>query len=197
MLQGKGAVMSTSWLRWALAAAMIAVVVYHLARLAESRLGRHPARFDVELTHAAMGVVMTVMLVGSLAASDGRRLAMLFAAPLVWFIWRGMHSYVMDGPRAVGMPARQVIGCAAMVYMLIALTGASSAATAVSGMSMPATASPVPSPLLAGLLAVATLGVAGWTVMRARTTGASVRPALTVGCQLAMNATTVYMLVAM
>lgn len=181
--------MSMSWLRWVFAAAMLGVAVFHLVRLVSSRRRHRP---DAEFTHAAMAVVMTVMLVGVLAPANGRLLALCFAAPLGWFVWRGLHSFVMDGVRTVGAPVRLVVGCAAMVYMLVALAAAS---TSMPGMAMPSAS--LLSPVIAGALLVATLGVAAWTVTRPVAVGLPSRPALAAGCQLAMNAATVYMLVAM
>jgi hypothetical protein len=186
--------MSTSWLRWAFAAAMIGVALFHVIRMIAPRARQRPDSMDAEITHAAMGVVMTVMLLGVLAPAEGRRLAVLFAIPLVWFVWRGLHSYVMDGPQAVGTPTRHVVGCAAMVYMLVAVSGPR-AASSMPGMSMAST-SPS-SPVAAGALLVATVGVALWTVARPRAVGLPAQPALAAGCQLAMNAATVYMLLAL
>ncbi len=176
--------MSTDWLRWLIAAAMAGVVLFHVVRL-RSRSHRR----DADLTHAAMGVVMSVMLIGVLAPSDSRRLALAFAAPLLWFVWRGMYGYVMDGVRALGPPIRLVVGCAAMVYMLAV---PSTATPSMSRMTMSAG-----SPTVVGALLVATLGVAAWTVTRPATVGLPRTPALAAGCQLAMNAATVYMLMAM
>ena len=57
--------------------------------------------------------------------------------------------------------------------------------------------------MLDALLSVAIVGVAGWTLLllvrglRARTHHGGVTPALGASCQLAMNVTTVYMLVSM
>jgi hypothetical protein len=187
--------MSTSWLRWAFAAAMIGVAIFHITRLLASRARHGPDRADAELTHVAMGVVMTAMLLGVLAPIESRRLAMLFALPLVWFVWRGVHSYVLDGPRAVGAPTRHVVGCAAMVYMLVAVSGASTAVSTMPGMSMASTSHSLP--IVPGTLLLATLAVAVSTVVRPRTVGLPATPALAAGCQLAMNAATVYMLMAM
>jgi hypothetical protein len=179
--------MSTSWLRWLCAAAMIGVVLFHVVRLVSARA--RGVRPDAELAHAAMGAVMAVMLVGVLGPSDGRLLAVGFAASLVWFVWRGLHSFVMDGARAVGAPVRLVVGCAAMVYMLVVLS--------LAGPSMPGMTMPVGSPALVVTLLVATLGVAAWTLIRPVALGLPRSPALAAGCQLAMNAATVYMLVAL
>jgi hypothetical protein len=74
------------WLRWAFAVAMIAVALYHLARLVMSRVVRRTTAVDVELSHAAMGAVMAMMLVGTLAGPDGRLLALIFGAPTLWFV---------------------------------------------------------------------------------------------------------------
>jgi hypothetical protein len=186
--------MSTSWLRWTFAAATIAVALFHVTRLVVSGAWGRRHGVDADLTHAAMGAVMAVMLLGGLGPSESRRLAVLFGIPLVWFAWRSMHAYVMDGPRSVGTPARHVVGCAAMVYMLLAVSSTTLAASSMPGMSM---ASPsLSAPIATTTLLVATIGVALWTMARPRAVGVPETPALAAGCQLAMSAATAYMLMA-
>jgi hypothetical protein len=82
-----------------------------------------------------------------------------------------------------------------MVYMLVAGSGAATAASPMPGMSMASTS--LSSPIVTGTLLVATLAVALWTAARPRAVGLPATPALAAGCQLAMNAATAYMLVAM
>jgi hypothetical protein len=208
------------WLRWTLAAAMIAVVCYHLARLASARVRQRPIHHDVELGHAGMGVVMTAMLVGSLSVSLSRGLALAFVVSMLWFASRSVRNYLLAGPRGVARLLGPAVGCAAMVYMLAVLAGvgrwSATAGTSTAGMhemSMPGMSmdgmsahghsSPLAmlaSPVVAGALVLATVALAAWTVsrrpLRAEFGGNSAACALGIGCGLAVNVTTVYMLVA-
>ncbi len=194
--------MPADWLPWLLAAAMVGVAAYHVARLIATRVRHHAASMDVELTHAAMGAAMTAMLVGLVAPAADLWLALPFVAMATWFAVRGVHTYVMDGvtPRAVAA-AWQVVGCAAMAYMLLAVVR-SATTTHMAGMVMGGNGrSDVSWPGLRLLLVGATVAWAGWTMFRVvdgRSTSAGAgRVGLSAGCQLAMNMTTVYMLVAM
>ncbi|MDT5182076.1 MAG: hypothetical protein QOI29_234 [Mycobacterium sp.] len=224
--------MSTpGWLRWTLAAAMIAVVCYHLARLASARLRQRPIHHDVELGHAGMGVVMAAMLVGSLSVSLSRGLALVFVVSMLWFASRSIRRYVLVGPRGVAPLLGPALGCAAMVYMLAVLAGvggsSATAGTSMAGipemsipeMSMPGMSMPgmsmdgmsahghsspltlLASPVMAGALVLGTVALAAWTVsrrpLRAQFGGNSAASALGIGCGLAVNFTTVYMLVVM
>ena len=164
------------WVRWTLAVMMMVAAGYHL-----SRGVRRSARLDAELAHGAAGVAMAAMLAGSVATTDARALAVAFALPLLWFAWRSVHVYVLDGPHFVLPTVQVAVGSAAMVYMLAVLTSAH-------GMS---DMSPVSVPVLAWGLAIATVAVTGWTVRR-------LRPgAVATGCQAAMSLTTVVMLITM
>lgn len=162
-----------SSLRWAFAAAIIAVALYHLVRLLRCRALRRPVRHDVELTHAAIGIAMTLMLFGALASKEGRPLALLFAVPTVWFIARAIHGYVMDGAGTLGTSVAQVIGCAAMVYLLgvLAVGGAGMGTAGMSMPSSPAGQRLSPSLLLTGGLVIATAGLGMWAIVRLRGCG--------------------------
>jgi hypothetical protein len=202
-----------AWLRWTLAAAMICVALYHSGRLANShwRRGQRPdpgAQVDVELTHAAMGSAMTLMVLDVMAPGDLRGVGLVFGALTLWFALRAVYSYVMDGPRAADLALRQVIGCAAMTYMLVALAAPSirpavapAVTSEMNGMSMsgvgPSVLSPLSSPVLRVIVIGATVALCGWTFARMRARCADAGPALGLGCQLAVNATTIYMLVTM
>ena len=129
-------------------------------------------------------------------------------ASVPWFASRAVHSYAKKGARAADVSARQVIGCAAMAYMLLVLAASSAQSDvaghmsgAMSAMSMSSGGSQLlttlSSPAFRLLAVGATIGVAGWTILRLRARAADRGPALSVGCQLAVSATTVYMLVAM
>jgi hypothetical protein len=192
------------WLGWALAVLTVAVAGYHLGRLAASRISRTPLRPDVEVTHAAMSITMTMMLLGPLAPLAARCLALIFAVPMMWFACSGVHTYVMDGPtHRAGLVAGPAVACAIMIVMLAALAHPASAST-MAGRSMPDPPSGLVSvsPELRSVLVVATVAVAGWTVARVRTAARALGARPTVarvgtGCQLVVSATTVYMLLSM
>jgi Domain of unknown function (DUF5134) len=196
-----------------LAAVMIVATLYHAGRLLTSRTRHRHSEFDVDLTNAAMGIGMAIMLVGSLTPSASRRWAILFAIPTLWFIWRSLDSYLIDGTRAVGRPLRQALTCAAMLYMFLAtarmastaspMSDMHSASTAVAGMEV--STGPEFGRAVTALLLAAMVGVAVWTcTLLGRGHGAAVctsntasAPGATVTCELAMSVTTVYMLVLM
>jgi hypothetical protein len=212
---------STGWLLWTLTAVMVVVALYHVGRVAGTVLRRPGGvrsrrELDVDLTHATMGVAMALMLVGDLGAGMDERLAVAFVVPATWFVWRAVHDYVMDGPRAVGHHARQAAGCVAMVYMLRAAAIVSSShpppvssmsgMTGMAGMTMSGMSASSPSAAIraAGVLVlVAMSAVAGQnlhamvrrTLRRdARPTCSDRGPAVAESCQLVMNVTAVLML---
>jgi hypothetical protein len=213
---------AVSPIAWILAGAMIATAGYHAGRMVAARVRCRRCEADVDVTHAVMGVAMSLMLVGSLTPGASLRWAMAFAIPAVWFVCRGVHAYVMDGGgQAFGQHVRQGVGCAAMLYMVLATAATGpSAAHGMAGMHTSgaatgpaqgwatATAGLIPSRQLDVLLAVATAGVAIWTwrliwsagrarLATTRPPNTELAPAVTAGCQLAMNVTTIYMLALM
>jgi hypothetical protein len=197
------------WLEWTLAALMVAVALFHVGRLPVWHRQRQARRLlcDVEVSHALTGTVMALMLAGSMAPVDGARLALVFAVPTWWFLSRAVHEYLVAGPgQRAGALAGQVIASAGMVYMLVMMqrTGHVSAAGA-----MPMHAGAIDSvgsaAAVRGMLIAGTVATAVWATRSTRLPwpdavtrgGAMRRSALTVGCQVAMNATTVYMLISL
>lgn len=212
--------MSSAWLSWTFAAVMIATVLYHVSRLMVADAGHR--ELDVDVTHAAMGIGMAGMLLGRLTAGESYWWALGFAVPTAWFATRITWTALGQGARFVGDHVRQLLTSAAMVFMLGAVAATAGTATvavaAVSdmpGMTMPATtggtSTSMSMPHLAAgsrladlLLSLAIVGVAAWTLvivvrrLRARRRdGGAITPAVGASCQLAMNVTTVYMLVLM
>jgi hypothetical protein len=195
-----------AWLGPSLAAVMIATAAYHLARLSVPRV-REP---DVDLAHAAMGVAMAVMLLDPPSGQAAWRWAVPLAVGALWFACRGVHDYVMDGPRAAGHHTQQALVCAAMAYMsavpALPVPAAALPAVSDSGMSMTgmgAAGQATLDRLVPALLIGALVGVAALTCTRVARSGGSGAPArapaatATAGCQLAMIGTGVYMLAAM
>jgi Domain of unknown function (DUF5134) len=186
-------VAGASWLRWSLAALMIAITCYHLVRLAAER--RDEA--DVDLTHAAMGVAMALMLVGALTSGASRVWALAFVAPTLWFVGRSLVGYIRLGLglglAAVGGPVRQTVVSASMLVMLL-VGGAPAARAGTSPMAMPGMSGAHVTGgnvlVLALAAGVAAVAISTASRLRPRTGSSLVNP----GCQLAMNVTTVYML---
>jgi Domain of unknown function (DUF5134) len=183
---------AAGWLRWAIAALMIAIAGYHLARLAIARRRARRTEADVDLTHAAMGAAMAMMLVGALTAQASRGWALAFAGPTLWFVFRTLIDYVRQHP--IGHPLTQAVISGTMVFMLLGT------ATHGSGMAM---ADQGPVLLLAA--AVVAVAIRTTTSIGRRNDSAAggvlasrvLAPNLTAACQLAMNGTTVFMLVLM
>ena len=195
-----------AWLSEALAAVMIAVALFHAARLA--RLRRRSTHPDIDLTHLAMGVAMALMLVATLSARSSLGWALAFAVPTVWFTWRSMQTFVFDGAKALTRHLPHALACGAMVYVLLVLSSAGPASadsTAMPGMQMAPSAMPglngssgtaqwsfLAVPLMIVMCGVAALNAA--QLRRATASGNHI-PAVTNGCQLAMSTTMIYMLV--
>ena len=176
-----------TWLTRTLAAVMLAVALYHAARIVRSRT--RGARIDVDLAHLGMGAAMALMLLVPLSPAWSAGWALGFAAPTLWFGWRTMREYVFGGVQAAARDVPHALACAAMLYMLAvrAVPGPDMAA-----MSMPGSSG---SPVLAVPFAVLMLDVATRNAARLRQLASS--PALVHGCQFAMSSTMVYMLAAM
>ncbi len=205
----RGNMAAPDWVRRILAVAMIGVAMYHLSRLAifrRSGLDPKPTvvQVDVELTHVAMGSAMALMVSDTLAPDDLRGLVLVFVVPMFWFLLRTVRGYVRGGPKLADIAARQVIACAAMAYMLLAVAGTPMRpgfGAGMNGMSMGTSVSPAlsafSSPILRLVVIVAIAGLCAWTVARHRAHAPSAGPAMGVGCQLAVNATTIFMLIAL
>ena len=113
-----------------LAASMLVVVTYCLARLARPSL-RDPAhRRDLDGWHALMGLAMAVMLVASYTRVAALLVLTVFVVGVGWSVTR----LSAPGPRPAYL--RLALGCVAMAAMLLP-TATASAATP---MAAPATA---------------------------------------------------------
>jgi hypothetical protein len=199
-----------AWLGCVLAAVMIAVAGYHGVRLvAACVLGRLRGA-DVGATHVAMGIGMVLMLTGALTPSGSRWWTLGFGAATVWFTWRTMYAYVMDGTAETAAHLRQAVATAAMLYMLLAAARpAVTPPTGHAGMEMHASpgtsglATVVPDRAVGLLLAAVVAAVAAWTgrglasSRRMPDARAALPHVVTGCCQLAMNVTAVLMLLAM
>lgn len=197
---------SVGWLPLGLAGLLVAVTGYHLYHLTPAGHG-HQRRLDVDLSHALMGGLMVWMLGSDLPECVGPWLVVGFGVATAWFACAGVRRYVLDGPGEVGREAVQVAVFAAMTYMLAVMGGLSvpsagrpgglvQSAASMPGMAMPA--GEAGGRVLAGLLLAAVLAAAAWTVRIAVGRARTDRPGrVATGCHLAMDAATVYMLLAL
>lgn len=160
-----------SWLAGALAAVMIAIAVYCVARLAASRLWHRATAVDADGLHVVMGVAMAGMLVPRLGSLPGSAWEGVFGVGAAWFaaqaVWarRGNPA----GRWQCHYPVPHLVECGAMLYMFLAAPGARPAAPRTV-MSMPGmSASPGAArslPALDLVLALFMLGYIVWTADR-------------------------------
>jgi hypothetical protein len=194
-----------SWLRWSLAVLMAAIALYHVVRLVAAHRRRHYGEADVDLTHAAMGSAMAMMLVGAVSLRTSQLWAAGFAGIAAWFVLRTLLGYVRAGAGAVMPPLRQSVLSGAMLLMLLAATtpaAGGAGSTLMRGMAMSDAGASDRGLLflVAAVVAIVAIGTAAGLAPRSRQAAASdgtLAPRMTAACQLAMNATTVYMLLLM
>lgn len=187
--------------------------------------GPHHGYHD-DLAHLVMSTAMAAMLVISFSAHIAMAWGVVIGVPLVWFILRagrvltaGGRSMTSGGARAVIQPMQQVPMFAAMLFMLVVVGSSASAApaasaasrvvtdgTATAGMAMPGmTMGGQVSPDLGGStwsVAVTSLVLVGVlclvAVRHARQLRAAVATQrISLGCQLAMSGTMIYLLALM
>jgi len=175
--------MTPSWLLDVFAALMLAVAAVSGARLGASWAGaraagrpRLPADADADAAHVLMGIAMAGSLASGLSTLPGSVWAVIFAILVMWFGWR-VFTESRERPAsalASGHHVPHLVHSAAMVYMFVAVTGASTAA----GGGMPGMAGGSMSGM--GTLRAPTIGVifvlmlVGWVVVDVNriTTGA-------------------------
>lgn len=131
-----------AWLSGTLAAVMIVVSGYCLARLGISVLRHRPTDRGVDAVHVLMGVAMVGMFVPSLRVLRAGGWEVVFAAGIVWFgiRWLGSLSGRSQKGRVPWHHLHHAVGCAAMVYMLAAAVSAARAghgARAMGGTGIP------------------------------------------------------------
>lgn len=179
--------------------------------------------YDDDLAHLVMSTAMAAMLVISFSAHIAMAWGVVIGVPLVWFILRacrvltsGGRSMTSGGARAVIQPMQQVPMFAAMLFMLVVVGSSASVAsaasrvvtdgTATAGMAMPGmTMGGQVSPDLGGStwsVAVTSLVLVGVlclvAVRHARQLRAAVATQrISLGCQLAMSGTMIYLLALM
>jgi hypothetical protein len=161
-----------SWLAATFAVIMIGTAGYCLTRLAVSWRRHRPTDRHVDGMHVLMGVAMAGMLVPRLRLMWPGGWEIIFAAGAALFAWRIARAACAPGARARGMraggqahDAQHLLGCAAMLYMLVVLapitTRIAASHSAAPRMLGPAAPSAVPL-----VLAVSLLGCVVWTADR-------------------------------
>jgi hypothetical protein len=111
------------WLSVFLAAAMLAVAAYCIARLVVSFRSRGVTQRDSDAVHAVMGVSMAGMLVPSLSSAPNGAWLLVFSGSALWFGWKVLHDSdrVAVGDHMLGSHLSHLLMCAAMVYMLLVM----------------------------------------------------------------------------
>lgn len=207
-----------AWLSWPFAALMGASAAFYAARLVAARRAARSHRYDIDLTHLVMSSAMAVMLVLPVGSRQATTWSLLIAVPAGWFAARTVAVARVEGVRALGGPARQLVMSAAMLFMLLAADGsaASAATTGMTGMDTAGTdvagmdlsgrdQTGWSSVSLTSAALVAVLGlVAGYYARELRVAAAERRGGSwllsrgsSLGCRLAMTATMGYMLALM
>lgn len=206
-----------SWLSWPFASLMIILALCHAGRLVAARRRGRTGGYDVDLTHLVLCTAMAAMLVTTFGAPFAAAWSIVIGVPTLWFVLRALRALtpggtltsgrtltsggalISDRARALTQPMQQAFMCAAMLYMLAATSSSSPAVDGHVGHDLAAaTSMPMSSLVLAGILGVGIIGVAA-----ARHTGQPrierllLAPGLSLGSQLAMSGTMVYMLAIM
>jgi Domain of unknown function (DUF5134) len=129
--------MIPSWLLDVFAALMLAVAAVSGIRLGAGGAGalaagrpRLPADADADAAHVLMGIAMAGSLASGLSTLPGSVWAVVFAILVAWFAWR-VFTESRERPAsalASGHHVPHLVHSAAMVYMFVAVTGASAAA---------------------------------------------------------------------
>lgn len=159
--------MSPAWLLDIPAALMLLVAAVSAARLAICSPPRGAHGADADIAHLLMGIAMAGMLAPGVTTLPPFAWAAIFGLLAAWFAWRLACDILagdirVNGLRSLvrGHRAAHLLHCAAMVYMLAALT-------ASNGIDMTAICSSTTRSLPALALAFAFVLVcqSGWDVL--------------------------------
>lgn len=216
------------WLSWPMAGLMVISALYHVGRLVTAGQRGRTNGYDVDLAHLVMCTAMAAMLVMTFGALLATTWAVVLGVPTLWFMHRALRALVSDGARAMIGPVRQLLMCAAMLFMLVVPGRVASAPTSMvaGGMNMPGMAIEgqvshdmvssrslvaVTSLVLVGLLTIVGAHYARrlravarshlvWPLhsgldMPQHPGGLLLAPVLSLGSQLAMSGTMIYMLI--
>lgn len=156
------------WLLRILAAVMLVIAAYCAARLILSFLRKRETELDTDSVHLLMGISMAGMFVPRLNPMWTSAWAGVFAAAAVWFAWQSLRFYRGGslGGWQCPYPFPHLVESGAMVYALLAASGASHGG----GMGMSMSGSPpvagVRFPVVAAVLALFMLGYVVWVADR-------------------------------
>ena len=111
------------WVSDFLAAAMLAVSAYCIARLVVSFRSPGVTQRDSDAVHAVMGVSMAGMVVPSLSSASNGAWILVFSGSAVWFGWKVLHDSdrVAGGSHPLGSHLTHLLMCVVMVYMLLVM----------------------------------------------------------------------------
>jgi Domain of unknown function (DUF5134) len=158
-----------TWLADILAGVMLATAAYCLSRLALSWRSGRPTDRPVDGAHVLMGVAMAGMLVPRLRIFYVGGWEVVFGLAAVGFAWLAGRELLAPSPAGTHPRhhhLQHVLACAAMVYMLAAVTTTAGGA-GTSGMSgMSGGAMTAHFPTLAGVLVLGLCGYVVWNADR-------------------------------
>lgn len=188
------------WLVHTITAAMLVIAGYCAARLVAAWRWHRVTEPAVDAVHIMMGVGMAGMIVPGLDPLPGRSWVVVFGLAAVWFGARAVRDLRRHDVAAAGHCVPHLLGCAAMLYMYVAMPSME---------AMPGMASGPDAPAVGVLLALALLGYAWHTATRlagiaepiAVSAGAGLAaellaPRLTASCELLMGLAMAYALIA-
>jgi Domain of unknown function (DUF5134) len=155
-----------TWLAAILAGVMLATAAYCLSRLALSWRAGRPTDRPVDGAHVLMGVAMAGMLVPRLRIFYVGGWEVVFGLAAVGFAWLAGRELLARSPAGTHPRhhhLQHVLACAAMVYMLAAVTATAGGAR-MAGMSGGAMTAHFPT--LAGVLVLGLCGYVVWNADR-------------------------------
>jgi hypothetical protein len=158
--------MTPAWVLDILAALMLVVSAVSAVRLGLARpwqKGRVVT--DTDVSHLLMGIAMAGMLVSSLTTLPDRAWEVIFALLTVWFGCRVVRDARRSGVRALagGHCAPHLVHSAAMLYMFLALAGASGG-PGMGAMGGGSATQTLKYPTLAFVFALILVGYAIWDI---------------------------------
>lgn len=126
--------MAPSWLYELVGVVTLLIAAYSLALIGLGVQSRRTAGWDVELSHALMGIAMAGMFVGGLAVGRRGMWEALFAAALVWFVVRAGRSILAYGLHLPHTAVHALMSLAMLLMYWFPRSGARSASRADPGL---------------------------------------------------------------
>lgn len=129
-----GMAMTPSWLYDLFGVVMLVIAGYSLVLVALGVEARRTAGWDVELSHAVMGISMAGMFVGGWAFGPSGMWEGLFAAFVVWFVIRAGRSILVYGLHLPHTAVHALMGFAMLLMYWFPMSRAASASRADPGL---------------------------------------------------------------